>query len=200
MDASPQDGATRAETVRWTEWDGTGLEHCTLWIEENAVRIESVVVGSRGGTLYGAHYSIRCDRNWRTREVRLAYAGAHAMHVEADGEGHWFDMLSGGEPIPVLDCCLDVDIGVTPFTNTLAMKRLRLAEGASRDILAAYVPLPSQIEGGALLPRPADQRYTCLQANRRYRYEGLFRGFAADLVVDDNGLVLDYPKTFRRVC
>ena len=186
------------ETVRWTEWDGSGLEHCVLDVGDDAVIVESAVVGGRGGVPYGAHYRVRCDRDWRTREVRLAYAGSSSMHVETDGEGHWFDMRSGSAPIPELEGCCDIDIGVTPFTNTLPIKRLGLAEGASQKIRAAYVPLPSQIEGGELLPRPADQRYTCLEADRRYRYEGLFRGFTADLVVDEHGFVLDYPDTFRR--
>jgi hypothetical protein len=34
-----------------------------------------------------------------------------------------------------------------------------------------------------------------------YRYEvrGIFQGFTADLPVDENGLVLDYPGIFRRM-
>ena len=30
-------------------------------------------------------------------------------------------------------------------------------------------------------------------------YEGLFRGFKADLALDADGLVMDYPETFRRL-
>ena len=33
----------------------------------------------------------------------------------------------------------------------------------------------------------------------RYRYDGLFRDFTAELPVDEDGLVLDYAETFRRV-
>ena len=33
----------------------------------------------------------------------------------------------------------------------------------------------------------------------RYSYEGLFRGYVGELPVDADGLVLDYPGTFRRV-
>ena len=94
--------------------------------------------------------------------------------------------------------CIDVDIGVTPVTNMLPIGRLALAEGEARAIRAAYVPLPSQIENGRLLPRPADQRYTCLVPNERYHYEGLFRSFAAELVIDDRGIIVTYPDTFRR--
>ena len=51
---------------------------------------------------------------------------------------------------------------------------------------------------------PTRQRYTCLERGEydgRYRYEdeGLFQGFTADLSVDADGLVLDYPGLFRRI-
>ena len=55
------------------------------------------------------------------------------------------------------------------------------------------------LEQGAFLPLRAEQRYTCLRQGRRYLYEGLFRGFSAELELDEAGLVLDYPDTFRRV-
>lgn len=80
----------------------------------------------------------------------------------------------------------------------LPIKRLNLRAHESKDITAAYVPLPDQIDGD-FLPQRAEQRYTCLVPDRRYRYEGLFRAFAAELEIDETGLVLDYPDTFRRV-
>jgi hypothetical protein len=49
------------------------------------------------------------------------------------------------------------------------------------------------------------QRYTCLEVTAsggRYRYESLVDGvsrFTAELAVDQDGLVLDYPGLFRRV-
>ena len=49
---------------------------------------------------------------------------------------------------------------------------------------------------------PVRQRYTCLEARPDgglYRYEGFSTGFVADLPVDADGLVLDYPGVFRRV-
>jgi hypothetical protein len=103
-----------------------------------------------------------------------------------------------GKALPSLDDCFDVDIGITPATNTLPIKRLKLQSQEKRDIAVAYVPLPDQIEGD-FLPQRAEQRYTCLVPDHRYRYEGLFRAFTAELEIDESGLVLDYPDTFRRV-
>ena len=47
-----------------------------------------------------------------------------------------------------------------------------------------------------------EQRYTRLEQNSGdtlYKYESLDGGFTANLPVDADGLVLDYPGLFRRV-
>lgn len=182
--------------VRWQAWNGGGLEHCVARESQDGLVLSGAVVGARG-TEYGAFYDVRTDALFRTREVRVTYAAGPSLHVEADGEGTWRDVLAG-VPLPELSGCIDVDIGVTPATNTLPIKRLNLAGDQSCDILAAYVPLPSQI-GDRFTPTCAEQRYTCIEPGRKYRYEGLFRNFAAVLEVDTNGLVLDYPETFHRL-
>lgn len=182
--------------VQWCDWEGNGLDHCSLLGSREYSILEGVVVGTRDGN-YGASYFVRTDALFRTREVRVEYVGGPRMHIRADGEGHWHDLIRD-KPISSLANCLDVDIGVTPATNALPIKRLKLPEQASQDIFVAYIPLPTQITGD-FLPVAAPQRYSCLAHKKRYRYEGIFRGFTADLEVDEHGLVLDYPETFRRI-
>lgn len=185
-----------AVIARWAGWDGSGLEHCLVARSDRGLHLEGVVAGVRGG-LWGCHYRVDTDARLATREVRLAYTGGLALHLRADGEGHWQDAVTGAD-LPALDGCLDVDIGATPATNTLPILRLGLATGESREITAAYVPLPGEIAGD-LVARPVSQRYTCLIRGARYRYEGLFRAFSATLEIDAHCLVRDYPDTFRRV-
>lgn len=181
--------------LRWTGWDGQGLDHCDVTTGPDGLTLDGVVAGQRG-SLYGAHYRVRTDAAGATREVWLCYAGGPALKLRADGQGAWTDALTGAA-IPALDGCLDVDIGVTPATNALPIRRLGLAARQSAEIAVAYVPLPCQIEG-AFAPTRAAQRYTCLDEGR-YRYEGLFRHFTAELPVDADGMVRDYPGYFRRL-
>lgn len=185
-----------ATIVRWRDWDGEGLEHCAVHTDDDGLTLEGVVAVAQEG-LFGAHYRVRTDAAFRTREVRVDFIGGPTLHVGADGEGHWRD-LRDNAPLLALDGCLDVDIRVTPSTNTLPIRRLNLQPGESRDILAAYVPLPGQAAGD-FLPRPVGQRYTRLMVDGGYRYEGLATGFLADLQVDADGLVVDYPGVFRRI-
>ena len=41
--------------------------------------------------------------------------------------------------------------------------------------------------------------YRCLQPRRLFRYQALDRSSVADLSVDEDGLVIDYPTLFERV-
>lgn len=182
--------------VRWQDWEGRGLEHCVCRQDAGGLVLEGVVAGTRHGA-YGGHYLVRADADFRTREVRVAYVGGACLHVEADGAGNWRDRI-GNRALPALKGCLDVDIGITPATNTLPIKRLKLKAQERKEITVAYIPLPDQIDGD-FLPQRAEQRYTYLTPDRRYRYEGLFRAFTAELEIDEAGLVRDYPDTFRRV-
>ena len=100
-----------------------------------------------------------------------------------------------GESRPDLAPCIDIDIMVTPFTNSLPIRRLRLEPDQPVAIQPAYIRLPD------LVVEPAAQEYRRLGAAcspGRFRYRGLASGFTADLTVDDDGLVLDYPPIWRR--
>jgi hypothetical protein len=182
--------------VQWTDWDHEGREDCKLVQSEDGICLEGVVTGTRNST-YQAHYLVRTDASLHTREVVVEYTNGPKLHIISDGQGNWKDHATG-KPLPSLQGCFDVDIGVTPATNTLPIKRLGLRKGQSQDITVCYVPLPSQIEGEFAAQR-AEQRYTCVEQDRSYLYEGIFRNFRAVLEVDESGLVMDYPDTFRRM-
>lgn len=184
------------KNVQWCDWDLEGLEFCSFNKSEDGWLLEGVVIGSRNSK-YGARYSVHVDTKFITREVKVDYIGGASLHVSHNAQGAWHDCLRD-EPILSLTGCNDVDIGVTPATNMLPIRRLNLAKEKGLEIDVAYVPLPTEVKGN-FLPRLARQRYTCLEPGRRYRYEGILRNFVAELEVDCDGLVLDYPETFRRI-
>ena len=67
--------------------------------------------------------------------------------------------------------------------------------GESAEISVAY------FDEADLQPWPEPQRYTCLEKGTGgglYRFLSLYGGFTADLPVDAEGLVLDYPGLFKR--
>jgi hypothetical protein len=117
-----------------------------------------------------------------------------SLHLLTDGAGHW--TTSDGAPLSLLDGCMDVDLSATPFSNTLPIRRISWQRGQSALLMMAYIELPS------LRLSVDQQRYTCLEplgAEGRFRFESLPSGFTADLSVDPDGLVVDYPSLFQRV-
>jgi len=94
--------------------------------------------------------------------------------------------------IPSVAGCLDVDLAFTPATNILPLRRLGLAVGESREMIAAWVRFPD------LSIEPLAQRYTRLD-ERRVRYESRGGAFTAELEVDELGLVVRYPPLWERV-
>ena len=183
--------------VMWIPWSGPGLEHLRLSLLPGGGAVaDGLVLGLAGQRPFRARYEVRCDDRWRTRQVRVEAldAGRPPLILSADGEGRW--TAGGGEAVSALDGCVDVDIAVTPFTNTLPIRRLDLPAGEAADLRVAYIGVPD-------LRLTADpQRYTCLAARPDgglYRFQSRDGDFTADLSVDADGLVIEYPTLFRRI-
>ncbi len=183
----------------WSRWDGDGMEHLRLSVGENGAIADGVVVGVAGGKPFRTFYEVRCEAGWRLREIRVSgtATGVPDLELLSNGRGEW---TSNGEPSPELKGCMDVDIAITPFTNTLPIRRLGLAPGESSDISVAYVEVSEEVGEPKAWAEP--QRYSYLEPLPNggiYRFESLDGGFTADLPVDADGLVIDYPGLFRRV-
>lgn len=180
------------KATRWEPIDRNGFEHLHVRTTPGGLVAQSVVVGARNDAKYGMFYRIVLDANWAVREVEINNTATdQKLVLSADGQGKWFD--ANGTHLAGLDGCIDVDISATPFTNTLPIRRLQLEQDAAQVLRVVYIPIP------ALEPAAVEQRYTCLQQNRLYRYEGLTSGFMAELTTDEDGFVLDYPGLFRRL-
>jgi len=176
--------------ARWRSEEGYGIEHACITVRPSGIEVESVVIGDRFGA-YGGRYRLQCAADWSVRHLEIDVVGGGSLRLTSDGGGNWKD--AAGTPLPELQGCIDVDISATPFTNTLPIRRLQLVAAQRREIRVVYIPVPS------LAAVPAAQAYTCVVAGKRYRYEGLFRHFEAELEVDADGLVINYPTLFRRI-
>lgn len=183
-------GAPLPRVVRWRDQTGTGGEHLILTAAGGGVRADSVVLSPRG-VMFAACYCLTIDDRWRVRrlQVEVIGSGGGGIDLRSDGCGQWH--AASGGPADALAGAVDVDLALTPFTNTLPIRRLSLAVGQAAEIDPVYVTAPD------LAVSRLRQRYTRM-ADRVYRYESIGHGFIRDLVVDEHGLVLDYPGLFRR--
>ena len=180
--------------VMWSAWGDPGLGHLRLAVHNGTIVADGLVIGVTEGRPFRVAYEVRCDADWRVRAARVGVPGeSPRVELYSDGEGNWTGLE--GRALTYLKGCEYVDISETPFTNTLPIRRLDLPPGGSGEIAVAY------FDGTELQPWPEPQRYTRLEANDGggvYRFLSLDGGFTADLPVDSDGLVLDYPGLFRR--
>ncbi|NOK17529.1 putative glycolipid-binding domain-containing protein [Corallococcus carmarthensis] len=172
--------------------DELGFEHARVRRGPEGTELSGVILVAEQGAPLRAEYSVVCDGAWRTRRVSVtqSWRGEHqTLTLEHDGEGHW---RKNGRAEEELAGCTDVDLGLSPSTNALPINRLRLEEGASTEIRAAWIRFPS------LEVMPARQGYTRV-GPARYRYESLESGFNAMLDVDMDGLPIEYAGIWRRL-
>jgi len=172
------------------------MEHFLFRQTEVGVQADGLILRFQDGQPFRLHYWIFCDPNWRVRQIiaRLLAENSKPIVLNADGKGNWTD--GNGDRISALEGCLDVDISATPFTNSLTIRRLQLQRGESAKIQVVYLAVPEM----KISREP--QRYTCLEVNPPggvYKFESLTSEFVAELLVDADGLVLDYPQLFVRV-
>lgn len=183
--------ALRSKTVRWRPAEGNGLEHLEVRAEKSMIVARSVVIGEYEGTPFGVRYRAICDKRWTTREIAIDTADGRSIRFTSDGRGRWRDAKRRR---PEFDDCIDIDLAGSPFTNTLPIRRLGLdAKHGRVEFSMLWFPFDT------FEPFVDRQRYTCLRPGQRYRFEAADGSFSADLPVDQDGFVLDYPTLFKRV-
>lgn len=181
----------RTVVARWQEWSGNGIEHLVLHEGPDRILAEAVISATVEAYHFAVLYRIECDAGWRVKTTYARVIGADAaIDLTSDGAGRWRN--STGLALPDLDGAIDVDLSITPFTNTLPVRRLDLIEGQQADIRVVYLRFPDL---NLTIDR---QRYTCLKRNQ-YRFESLDSEFTCDIDTDADGLIVTYPGLFRRV-
>ncbi|GIE98183.1 putative glycolipid-binding domain-containing protein [Paractinoplanes rishiriensis] len=201
------------DSLFWERVDVSGAEQALvdtragLYARGTAVAVDPVA--------YTCRYELRTDPGWVTahldvtaegagwrRSIRLELAAGRWRATTAEqgnldaalaAAGHARAGLPGIEEPDLLYGAFDVDLGGSPLTNTLPIRRLELLKaeaGVSHRLNVAWVLLPS------LEVVQADQIYTPL-GDHRVRYAS--ETFSADLTVDDEGFVTDYPGLARAV-
>jgi uncharacterized protein len=191
-----------------------------VWAGTDEWRAESAEVGRAGGGFgargvqlgvdplpYRVDYRLDTAAGWLTRTLQVSAAGdgwQRTLRLAHDLEGAWtceatahgdVDLPEpGGEAAPLAGA-LDCDLGLSPLTNTMPILRHRLhREGGAVEFLMAWVSVPD------LHVHASRQRYDHLRATAHGAVIRFGSGdFTADLVVDADGFVTDYPGLAERV-
>jgi hypothetical protein len=175
--------------VAWRRSDEVEAdEFCTLSVRDAGLSLVGTVLGADGGQPIRIEYRVLADARGLTTAAhvrQLRGFDQRAIVLLRDAKGGW---TVDGASASGLRSCTDVDLGCSPSTNTLPIRRLHLGVGASKTINAAWVRFPG------LEVVKAAQTYTRLNENA-YRYAS--GDFEAELTVDDDGLVAAYAEWRR---
>jgi hypothetical protein len=183
---------TGARLIVWR-----GLEE---WLAESAeVELGDDRLRARGTQLgaepvpYRLDYELTTGPGWVTERLALRVVvpdGERRLDLRHDGEGSW---TADGRPLTTVQGARDCDLAFSPLTNAMPVLREGIRHGRGPvDFTMAWVDVPS------LTVTPNRQRYEPVDA-RTVRFVSLEDDFTAALELDEDGLVLRYPRLARRV-
>jgi uncharacterized protein len=173
--------------MRWRRLDVPGREEARIQQTSGGWRLTGQLEAEEASVHAELRYVIECDPDWRTRStVVTGSASGDPIRLElaADGNGNW---TLNGAPLPLVEGALDIDLGFTPATNLLPIRRLDLAVGERAEVRTAWVRFPE------LRIEALEQSYQ-RETARVFRYDALVDGerFQARLDTDELGRVLLY--------
>jgi uncharacterized protein len=166
----------------WIGLEAPTAEECEISFTDRGVEVRSTV----SGDAVDGVYRLRASSRWEFESLSMTINGRR-LQVRRAGN-LW---LVDGAVRPDLDEAREVDLSVSPLTNSLPIGRLGLQVGQGADIVTAYIRVPE-------LDVMADpQRYTRTGVFE-YLYESRRSGFRRTITVDRDGLVTEYPGLFTR--
>ncbi len=178
--------------IFWRRLDVVGLERMTIEMTSDRIDVaSSILCHDEGGFRLDHHWTL--DLDWKTLSAiveRWDSSGHRRLRLERI-DARW---LVGGKHRADLNAAVEPDLSVTPFCNTLPIRRAPPGIGQGKPLDVAY------IDAAAMTVTLSRQRYD-RTGPRQFRYVdlGVHNGFEADLVVDEHGLVRSYQHLFERI-
>ena len=141
--------------VVWRSLLIKGTDNCSLWRTAEGWLLKGTSIGVLDDSRpLMANDAVHCDERWRTHRVDIERSigqDVKAISLNVESRGVW---LHSGVRLRDLHGCFDVDLSVTPATNTLPIRRLNLEIGQREKVTAAWVKFPD------LHIQPLAQHYT----------------------------------------
>jgi uncharacterized protein len=179
-------------TLFWRKVDHPGYDSCRLIRLSSGWRLSGAAVFWEAPRVCHFQYDLIADGAFRTKSAAVAgYLGKKAIdiRIRSAGSERW---RVDGTLIADVAGCIDVDLGFTPATNLLALRRLALKVGQRADAPAAYLEFPR------LRFTKLPQRYE-RTGRTEYAYEAPTIGYAGTLQVSASGAIVEYPGLFELV-
>jgi uncharacterized protein len=185
--------------LAWAGVDCLRLEAARVVLGERGLRATGSLVNAQqeGIEAYSASYSMATDDAGVAQRltVRTARAmGEQHVTLTRSEEGVWLVDHGQGAARTHFGGALDVDLAFSPLFNALPIRRLGLHRGAAgHELPVVFVALP-----GLEVCR-VSQTYRTVSLGEPAAVSISSDSWEAELAVDADGLVLEYPGLARRV-
>ena len=186
----PVTGGPAGRYILWHCSILASSEYASLLETEDEHRLQGLAVLPLGVHPCHIEYEVLCDGDWMPQSCTVNVAlprEVRTIELRSDHVGGW---EVNGNPAPHLTGCSDIDLGWTPATNTVPIRRLDLEIGDSASLVTAWIRFPE-------LDVIANQQHYTRLASDRWRYRSGDYDF--ELVTDTaSGLVLAYGDDLWR--
>jgi hypothetical protein len=154
-------------------WLSGSVEHSVIRVVDEGIEMEGVVLAGSLEEPVAIRYAVTAYPDGRCRSVTARAIGEPILiELLADGKGGWTD--DDGVLVRGLDGSLDVDLGITPVTHALTVRRLGLKIGQSAEVHVAGL----DVLGAEIRFDP--RRFTRI-AEDRYRIDDVDSGGCTEL-------------------
>lgn len=177
---------TVVATAFWRRLDTEGHDCCALVQCADGWRLDGRAVFLHGDLPCALAYRVHCDTGWRTRRADIDGSVGFerlSLDIRQTGADAW---TVNGTPQPEAAGCIDLDLGFTPATNLIAIRRLQPGADADTEAVAAYY-----LEFSQALGRIAQTYRRTSETTLGYAAPG--HEYRAKLVVARSGFVRHYP-------
>lgn len=160
--------------------------------KEEMTTVKGYITGEGFGKPWLVRYTLTLNPRWEAQTVFIEVMSEQNYTIELYKNDLQQWLNEKGEHLEAFDGCVDVDISFTPFTNSLPINRLQLTKGEGQNISVVWV----DIKNGDV--KRVKQRYLN-KGSKIYKYENEHSGYISELIVDDEGYVIDYPGIWQKI-
>ncbi|UCA61628.1 putative glycolipid-binding domain-containing protein [Chryseobacterium rhizoplanae] len=179
------------KTLIWQGIAFQSLEYFSLTENDKGQVVTSKIIGCYENKIYTVDYQLTIDPDWNIQEFTID-SEINTIKNRLTGKKRQDEWEINNVISPDFKNFNFIDISLTPFTNTLPINNLKLTENDAQDIKVIYIDVLNN------LVKPVTQQYTRI-APYTYHYDNLQTDFKSDILVDGNGLVVNYPQLFDKI-